>query len=166
MDGFFWFMLGVATALLILYILMMTSDIIKMPGERLRDKILKKVPKSSFCNAGYLYFLYDEHTMGINIDDFNEDKLYNIHIIDNKTDNVKYVGNNVMSENIINYLNKYIDIHNSHILEEDDNIDNDISNTEIEDISTDDILDKILRDGIESLSEKEREILDKQKNNG
>ncbi len=164
MDGFFWFMLGVATALLILYILMMISDVIKMPGERLRDKILKKVPKSSFCNAGYLYFLYDEHTMGINIDDFNEDKLYNIHIIDNKTDNVKYVGNNMMSENIINYLNKYIDIHNSHILEEDDN--NDITNTEIEDISTDDILDKILRDGIESLSEKEREILDKQKNNG
>ncbi len=167
MDGFFWFMLGVATALVIVYFIMTISDIIPTPGERLMNKLLKQEPNSIELHNGYICLIYDKHTMCLDLSVFNNgntatddsnDNIYDIHIIEQETHHIKYVANNVLSIRIQNYIDVYL------LLYQTTKKTDVIENTEY--LSPDDILDKILRDGIESLSEKEREILDSQKNNG
>lgn len=157
MDGFFWFMLGVATALLILYCLMRFSNTILMPGEIIRNKLLKQVPREYICTGGYLYFIYKEYVLGIDISEFNIEKIYNIHIKESKSDNVVYVCNNVLSNTIKQYVDKYISVHNSIFIEDDED---DVIESQI---TVDDVLDKIIEHGIDSLSETEKNILNSQK---
>lgn len=160
MNSFFWFMLGVATALLILYCLMKFSNTILMPGEIIRNKLLKQVPSEYVCTSVYLYFIYKEYALGIDISDFNNDKIYNIHIKESKSDNIVYVCDNVLSNTIKQYINKYISVHNNIFVEDDDD---DYTETQI---TVDDVLDKIIEHGIDSLSETEKNILENKKNNG